>query len=190
MGKMWPSHLATCKIVWNRYWYLSSVWLTEEVYWELCSARKVLWGRRCWLFFCSVVSPSLGVGKLRFVLIILHYPSAAGDHKSFTVRAAWRTFFHGGRKKRLLFSTSIYVSIFLLLAFLFCTLPFEKMAVLSFRGYKCGLLDAFHMCFAFEHCGNTRMEWEKKRKGEDIFADCFLLRVYSFMIIAKLFALP
>lgn len=82
------------------------------------------------------------------------------------------------------------MSIFLLLAFLFCTLPFEKMTVLSFRGYKCGLLDAFHMCFAFEHCGNTRMEWEKKRKGEDIFADCFLLRVYSFMIIAKLFALP
>lgn len=121
MGKMWPSHLATCKIAWNRYWYFSSVWLTEEVYWyfsslwlteevywDLCSVRKVLWRRRCWSPFFSIVSPGLVVVKLRFVLIILHYPSAVGDHKSFTVRAVWRTFFSWRQKKNDCFSARVF----------------------------------------------------------------------------------
>lgn len=153
--------------------------------------RKVLWGRRCWLFFCSIVSPSLGVGKLRFVLIILHYPSAAGSLKLYCKSCVTHIFSWRQKKTTAFQHEYSRVDLFVAcLPFFFVLCLLKKMAALSFRGYKCGLLDAFHMCFAFEHCGNTRMEWEKKRKGEDIFADCFLLRVYSFMIIAKLFALP
>lgn len=182
MGEMWPSHLATCKIVWNRYWYLSSVWLTEEVYWELCSARKVLCGRRCWSLFCSIVSPSLGVVKLCFVSIILHYPSAAGDHKSFTVRAAWRTFFHGGRKKRLLFSTSIYVSIFLLLAFLFFLYSAFWKKWRRFHFVVTSVVCLMRFICALRLSIVEILEWNGKRKER---GRIFLPIVFFFVYIAS-----